>query len=247
MTTSTDAYAGFAERYDWMASDDPFRREFFQRLVARHRVKTVLDCACGTGSDLLMLHSLGCEVRGSDLSEAMLAQARQKLAAAGIGIPLFHADFCHLRDKFNVEFDAVVCLTNSINEVLTDEKALQALSSMRSVLRDGGVLVFDQGQTDASMANPPKYELVVNNRDWTRFFALEYSADIMTVNVFDFLHTEDTSDYKHFKVLVRIRLQDSWARLLQEAGFNRFEFFEDWKCSPYNKTTSRRLIVVATK
>lgn len=242
-----DAYAEFAERYDWMVGDDPFRRGFFERLVARHRVKKVLDCACGTGHDLLMLHSLGCDVCGSDLSEAMLAQARHRLAAAGITIPLLQADFCHLRDKFDMEFDAVLCLTNSINEVLTDEQTRQALSSMRSVLRDGGVLVFDQGQTDASMANPPKYDLVANNRDWTRFFALEYSADVMTVNVFDFLHTEETSDYRHFKVLVRIRFQNSWASLLQESGFASFEFFEDWKCSPYNKTTSRRLIAVATK
>ena len=185
-----DTYEGFAERYDWMVSEDPIRRKFFQQLFADHGVKKVLDCACGTGHDLVMLNSIGCEVFASDLSGSMLAQARKNLSAAGIDVPLIQADFRHLPDSFDVQFDAVVCLTNSINEVLTDDETLQALHSMKSVLRDGGILVFDQGQTDATMKNPPKFDAVVNTRDWTRFFVLEYLGNTMTVNVFDFIHTE---------------------------------------------------------
>jgi ubiquinone/menaquinone biosynthesis C-methylase UbiE len=241
-----DTYEGFAERYDWMVSEDSVRRKFFQQLFADHGVKKVLDCACGTGHDLIMLHSIGCDVFASDLSESMLAQTRKNLSAAGIDVPLVRADFRHLPDYFDMKFDAVVCLTNSINEVLKDEETLQALHSMKSVLRDGGILVFDQGQTDATMKNQPKFDAVVNNRDWTRFFVLEYFGDVMTVNVFDFIHTETTSDFKHSKVHVRIRLQDSWTRLLHDAGFSIVRFLENWDCAPYNKETSWRLIAVAT-
>jgi ubiquinone/menaquinone biosynthesis C-methylase UbiE len=242
-----DTYEGFAERYDWMVSEDPVRRRFFQRLFADHGVKKVLDCACGTGHDLIMLNSIGCEVFASDLSESMLAQARKNLSAAGIDVPLVRADFRHLPDYFDVQFDAVVCLTNSINEVLTDDETLEALHSMKSVLRDSGVLIFDQGQTDATIKNPPKFDAVVNNRDWTRFFVLEYLEDVMTVNIFDFIHTEATSDFKHSKVHVRIRLQDSWIRILKDAGFSSIKFLENWDFIPYNKATSQRLIAVATK
>ena len=49
-----DAYADFAERYDWMKQEDPTRTEFFRRLFSRHRVRTLLDCACGTGRDLIL-------------------------------------------------------------------------------------------------------------------------------------------------------------------------------------------------
>ena len=82
-----DTYEGFAERYDWMVSEDPIRRKFFQQLFADHGVKKVLDCACGTGHDLVMLNSIGCEVFASDLSGSMLAQARKNLSAAGIDVP----------------------------------------------------------------------------------------------------------------------------------------------------------------
>lgn len=247
MDMARDTYEGFAERYDWMVSEDPIRRKFFQQLFADHGVKKVLDCACGTGHDLVMLNSIGCEVFASDLSGSMLAQARKNLSARGSILPLIQADFRHLPDSFDVQFDAVVCLTNSINEVLTDDETLQALHSMKSVLRDGGILVFDQGQTDATMKNPPKFDAVVNTRDWTRFFVLEYLGNTMTVNVFDFIHTETSSDFRHSKVHVRIRLEDSWTRLLRDTGFSTVGFLENWDCAPYNKATSRRLIAVATK
>lgn len=246
MDMTKDTYKGFAERYDWMVSEDPVRRKFFGQLFAEHGVKKVLDCACGTGHDLIMFHSIGCEVFASDLSESMLAQARKNLSAAGIDVPLIRADFRYLPESFDVQFDAVVCLTNSINEVLTDEETLQTLQSMKAVLRDGGLLVFDQGQSDATMKNPPKFDTVVNNRDWTRFFVLEYSEDVMTVNIFDFVHTETTSDFNHSKVDVRIRLQDSWTKILKEAGFSDVKFLENWDWTPYTKETSRGMIVVAT-
>ncbi len=242
-----DPYKGFAERYDWMVDDDPVRWQFFERLFKKYRVQRVLDCACGTGHDLIMLNSIGCEVFASDLSESMLAQARKKLSAAGIDIPLQRADYRRLHDCFDAKFDAVICLTNAINEVLTDEETLQALRSMGSVLREGGILVFDQGQTDANMKNPPKFDAVVNNRDRTRFFVLEYLGDVMVVNIFDFIHTETTSDFKHSEIRVRVRLSESWARILRDAGFSDVEFFENWDFTPYDKSASQRLIAVARK
>jgi hypothetical protein len=97
------------------------------------------------------------------------------------------------------------------------------------------------------MEDPPKFDVVVNSRDWTRFFVLEYLGDMMTVNIFDFIHTQTTSDFKHSQVHVRIRLQDSWERILRDAGFSSGKFLEDWGCTPYSKATSRRLIAVATR
>ena len=70
-----DAYKGFAERYDWWhtGKGNPAREEFYRKLFAEHDVTTVLDCACGTGWNVIMFHSLGFKAFGSDLSDAMLA------------------------------------------------------------------------------------------------------------------------------------------------------------------------------
>jgi glycine/sarcosine N-methyltransferase len=240
-----DPYEGFAARYDWMKGEEPARRAFFEQIFAEHGVTTVLDCACGTGRDLLMFHATGLEVSGSDLSDAMLAQARENLG--GVDIPLRKADYRQLPEHYDGEFDAVVCLSNSINEPLEDAETLHALQSMKAVLRNGGILVFDQGQTDASMRDPPRFAPVVNNRDFTRFFVIDYAGEIQTVHIFDFLHTEEETGFHQASVQIRIRLLDGWRRILRAAGFSRFDFFGDWHGTPYSKETSRRLIAVAHK
>lgn len=242
-----DAYEGFAARYDWMKAPNPAREQFFRRLFAKHRVSKVLDSACGTGQDLIMFHGMGVEVFGSDLSDAMLAQARKNIAQAQVQIPIQKADYGELPKHYDAQFDALVCLSNSINEPLEDTETLRALRSMRAVLRGGGILVFDQGQTDASMRNPPCFAPVVNNRDFTRLFVMEYSGHVQTVHILDFIHTEDQYDFKHATVRIRIRLQDSWTAILGQAGFRSVSFFGGWDGSPYDKESSGRLIGVAEK
>jgi len=243
----TDPYEGFAERYDWMTQKNPAREDFFRRLFTKHGVSTVLDCACGTGRDLIMFHALGCEVAGSDLSEAMLAQARKNLTEASLNISLQQADYRELEQHYEARFDAVVCLSNSINEPLADAETLRALRSMRAVLRPDGILVFDQGQTDASIRNPPKFAPIANNRDFSRLFTMAYTQDVMTVSIFDFIHAQDRCDFKQASVNVRIRLRDGWERILREAEFKQVEYFGDWDLATYNKESSRRLIGVAGK
>lgn len=240
-----DPYEGFAERYDWMEQENPTRQEFFRSLFSKHGVKRVLDCACGTGRDLLMFRSMGLEVFGSDLSDSMLALARRNTEEAGVLIR--KVDYCALPENYDIEFDAVVCLTNSINEPLDDADTMRALRSMKAVLRTGGIFVFDQGQTDASMRNPPAFAPILNNRDFTRFFTMKYAGDIQTVNIFDFIHTEGTSDFQHSSVRIRIRLLDSWLQILRRAGFEEIEFLGDWDSTAYDRNSSRRLIAVAKK
>jgi glycine/sarcosine N-methyltransferase len=242
---AVDPYAGFAERYDWMNQENPDRRAFFRQVFDAHGVTRVLDCACGTGRDLMIFHEMGLTVAGADLSEAMLAQAR--VATAGTGIPLQQADFRELPEHYDTPFDAVVCLTNSINEVLEDEETLAALVSMRAVLRPGGILVFDQGQTDASMREPPRFAPVLNTRDFTRLFTMAYEGEIMHIDVFDFVHTDEVSDFAYSQVRLRVRLVDSWLGMLREAGFGEVQVYGDWHGTAYEKESSRRLIVVAVR
>jgi SAM-dependent methyltransferase len=217
-----DTYAGFAERYDWMKEDDPVRRAFLEQLFAGHGVTRVLDCACGTGRDLLMFHAMGLEVSGSDLSDAMLAQARENLG--DVDIPLQKADYRQLPQQYDLQFDAVVCLSNSINEPLKDAETLRAL-----------------------LSDPPRFAPVVNNRDFTRFFVIDYAGEIQTVHIFDFLHTEERTGFYQASVRIRIRLHDSWRQTLRAAGFSRSDFYGDWSGTPYSKETSRRLIAVAVR
>jgi ubiquinone/menaquinone biosynthesis C-methylase UbiE len=99
---SNDPYDSIAERYDrMMISGNAVRKRFFRELFSKNKISTALDCACGTGRDLIMFHSLGCSACGSDRSEAMLVQARKNIAAAPVEIPLTKTDYRELGRHFD--------------------------------------------------------------------------------------------------------------------------------------------------
>ena len=74
MGSPRDPYEGFADRYDLFdrrfGAYPPALVDFYRDLFARHQVRRVLDCACGTGKHLPLFHSLGCYPVGSDISPA---------------------------------------------------------------------------------------------------------------------------------------------------------------------------------
>jgi len=240
-----DPYHDFADRYDWMALESPTRTAFFKNRFQTHRSTRLLDCACGTGRDLKLFTDFGLDVEGSDLSPAMLDRARKTLSDAGLTVPLHQLDFRRLHEHFSDRFDAVVCLTSALLEVLDDTDALEALQSMRQVLKPGGILIFDQGLSDAMIREKPGVDPILNTRDYSRLFVIDYDPEVMTIRICDFIHTETACDFQTFTVRLRIRLLDDWKRLLARAGFQKVDFFGSWEEEPYDKTTSKRLIAVA--
>ena len=248
-----DLYAGFAERYDLFfghfGEHDATQVEFYRRLLAENRVQRVLDCACGTGQDLHLLHSLGREVTGSDVSEAMLAQARKNLAGAGLQIPLRQVDYRELPRHFRRPFDAVLCLSTSIAHMPNEAEVLRALLSMRSVLRDGGIVVLSQGTSDRQWREKPRFILAVNTPDFSRLFVIDYYAEHSArYNVVDIFHSAESAEMQTWSTdYARILLRDDQERLLKAAGFRAMEFYGTYQFDPYDKETSQRLIAVAHK
>jgi ubiquinone/menaquinone biosynthesis C-methylase UbiE len=244
--SKSDRYASIAGRYARMLEEDPKRSAFFRSLFERYGARSVLDCSCGTGNDLLLFHSMGYHVVGSDLSESMLQVASKLIRQHGAEILLKEADFHNLKAVHGEKFDVVVCLSNSINEVEVDPVA--ALESMTKVLNPNGTIVIDQGQTDFTMKEPPLFAPIMNNKDMSRLFTMAYQGEIMTVNVFDFVHDVDTCnyDFSYSEFKIRIRLLKEWQKIFQSSHLTA-ECFGNWEPEPYNMENSRRLIMVARR
>jgi glycine/sarcosine N-methyltransferase len=242
-----DPYRDFAVRYDAFPRDAAGRTAFFAKLFEEHAVRRVLDCACGTGDDLLLFHALGLDVAGSDRSEAMLSLARTKLAAAGVDVPLLRSGFRDLPGRFGGSFGAVVCLSTSLPHLRDDVEILEALRSMRGVLRDGGLLVLDQGMTDRQWAKRPRFLPAVNTAELCRLMAIDYGDETFTVHVIDFTGGGGERAFYHDTFVYRRLLRDDYERLLLRSGFRGPVFYAGYDGSPYDKDESRRLICVAVR
>ncbi len=250
MNMSDDLYEGLAERYDRFhgafGEHDPDTADFFRRLFQQRCVHRVLDCACGTGNDLHLFHSLGCLVIGSDISASMLAQAEANLTQAGLTVPLHCVDYRELPQQIEGKFDAVVCLSSSILHMPDDTEVLHAFRSMRGVLRDGGILVLTQGTTDKQWKEQPRFILAIDSQDLTRLFVIDYLNQGARYNVLDIERSESDNGLKVWSVeYPRILLKGDLERLLHDSGFGSMVFYGSFLLDPYDKKTSDRLIVVA--
>lgn len=240
-----DPFREFAAYYDRMIQEEPDRVEFFRTLFRKHGVKSVLDCACGTGNDLIMVHNFGLQVCGSDISKAMLAQARKKLTKHQIEIPLKHLDFRELPQHYDQRFEAVLCLTTSLPQLLEEREIGKALKSMREVLKPKGILVLTQGLTDVQLKTRVRFAPAVNTPEFSRIMVVDYYHEEYEVNVLDLGHTQDNDEFDVYGVRYRILLRDDYERLLRKTGYSRIEFYGDWNFKRYDKEESELLIVVA--
>ncbi len=104
-------------------------------------VSRILEVACGTGNFALYLSELGYDLTCSDLSPEMLKIAAAKFERHNIPKKLFAADMSAL--PVQGEFDAVLCLYDSVNYLLDTEDIIETVDSIYAVLRTGGLFIFD--------------------------------------------------------------------------------------------------------
>ena len=241
-----DFYEKFAYDYDEFGAIGDYlgnEKDFFEALFKRYNVKSVLDCACGTGQHIFMFHQLGLEVRGSDYSASMLDVARCNLKKHGIETPLAQCDFRFLEQQHSDRFDAVVCLSTALPHLHSDEDLLLALQSMKSRLNRGGLLVLTQGTTHLTLALP-SIEVVVNREDFSRIFVKEHDDRYQTIHVLDLFHSTGRMESNQYDFVYRILLDDDYKRLLAEVGFDNIQILGDYDMKKYDKD-SNRLIVIA--
>lgn len=116
------------------------------------RIVTVLDSACGIGTQAIGLAALGYRVTASDVSSAAVERAGKEAVARGVN-PLFRVDDLRtLSAADDGAYDLVIACDNAIPHLLSDGEILQAFRQMfRCAARGGGCLIsvrdYDPGDT----------------------------------------------------------------------------------------------------
>jgi SAM-dependent methyltransferase len=158
-----------AELYDVFYGEKPYAAEavylhgLLQRFSARP-IRRLLDIACGTGSHAIELERLGYEVVGSDISDDMLARAREKARETRSGIRFEKQDM-RTFDFASKPFDAVLCLFDAIGHVQTTAAIKQTFRAVHRHLVDDGlfVLEFWHAAAMASQHDPLRVKKWVTN------------------------------------------------------------------------------------
>lgn len=142
------AYEAIAPVYDDFTSHHDYELWLGNLLpkLEHHRLQgsRLLDVGCGTGKSFIPMLERGWEVTACDISESMLALARQKV---GKSADLSVADMRELPELG--EFDLVWALDDAVNYLLDREELEAALTGMARNLAPHGLLMFDVNTLNA--------------------------------------------------------------------------------------------------
>jgi SAM-dependent methyltransferase len=101
-------------------------------------VRTILDVACGIGTQSIGLAKRGFAVTASDLSAGAVERAKVEASRRGVEIDFSVCDMRVARAHHGRQFDAVIACDNSIPHLLTDDEILLAFQQMYDCVRPGG-------------------------------------------------------------------------------------------------------------
>lgn len=146
---------------DWetaMASQAAALGSILVRQCSGAAPMTILDCACGIGTQALGLAKAGFRVTGTDFSPRAIERARREASARSLDLQLHVADMLHLDAVPETGFDAVICMDNALPHFSGDEYLTEAAAQVRRKLRPGGIFVASIRDYDRLIQERPVVE-----------------------------------------------------------------------------------------
>ncbi len=128
--------------------------EFYEEAFHGYDVDSIHDCSIGAGGTTLPLARLGYRVSGSDVSDNLLAKARDNFAGAGYDIDLFSADFTRLGEALKDTYDCLMSTGNSLPHV-DEEGVSDFVRGAAARLNPGGLLYVDMRNWDRLLLEKP--------------------------------------------------------------------------------------------
>jgi ubiquinone/menaquinone biosynthesis C-methylase UbiE len=139
-TAKPSHYTHQAKHYDaFNEENSKITNQTIEKLLKKHKVKTVFDLTCGTGSQVLWLTKRGYEVVGSDINANMLKVARSRAKKEKLALKFLKGD---MRTTKIGNFDAVITIFNAVGH-LTKRDFEKAMRNINANLKMGGIYVFD--------------------------------------------------------------------------------------------------------
>jgi SAM-dependent methyltransferase len=135
-----------AELYDLFYADKAYEDEaaFVHQCLQEYGAdptSNLLELACGTGRHARALEKLGYELVATDYSPDMLEIAERNGKISASSVAFMRQDMRKL--DLGRQFDAVLCLFDSIGYVATNEALMEVLRGVHRHLRPGGLFLFE--------------------------------------------------------------------------------------------------------
>ena len=250
-------YDDFSSDYDrfvdWpgrLAAELPFIERELEAADA-HRV---LDAACGTGMHAIALAQRGYGMAGADLSAGMIERARANAATAEVDVRFEAVGFGELARTFGcTDFDALLCLGNSLPHLLTPVGLAAALSDFAACLRPGGLLLIQNRNFDAILERGERWMEPQSRREgeleWLFLRFYDFEPDGTLVFNLVTLQREGTDGWRQSVASTRLRplRQRELMAALSAADFGGIVCWGDMQGASFRSSSSPNLVITARR
>lgn len=254
---STPLYDSFSKHYDRFVNWDHrlgYELPFIERQLAAAGARRLLDSACGTGRHAIALAGRGYQVVGTDVSTGMIQRARTNGLADGVDIMFAIAGFGGMAPVVGGEFDAALCLGNSLPHLLTLEALVDALQDFRQVLRSDGLLLIQNRNYDRVMRGKGERWMEPQSQceggtEWLFVRFYDYGQDgTLTFNVMTLSRAESgTWNQEVGSTLLRPWRKSELEAMILASGFRGLAYYGDMTGAAYSPLESENLIVAARR
>jgi len=244
------SYSEFADVYDILMKDAKYKKRtaYLWKLFKTHgkTPKLLLDLACGTGEFSCSFAEKGVEVIGVDMSEDMLAVAREKTADNGLDI-LYLCQKAEELDLYGT-VDGAICCLDSLNHITDINKLCKAVKRVSLFMEEGSLFIFDLN-TEYKHRNILGNNTFVIDEDevycvWQNRF--DEKRLITEINLDFFMEDGDTYIRSSESFKERAYTKEQIEGILNKAGLEIQAVYDDLSFeSP--KEDSQRIIYVTKK
>jgi SAM-dependent methyltransferase len=225
---------------DWNASVDRHAR-ILDDVIREHfgeSVRSILDAACGIGTQTIGLAQKGYQLTASDISTGEIEKARLEASQRNLNVDFQVADMRDLQRMFQTKFDLVIACDNAIPHLLTDDDILRAFRQFHQVTTDaGGCIISVRDYAAMERGGRKLYPRLVHDVPQGRivvFDCWDFDGDYYDITMYivedtgqDVAKTNVIRGGRYYCVSI-VRLE----KLMKEAGFNTVTILNDTYFQP---------------
>ena len=236
-----------AEYYDSMVD---FEKGLERRIKALSNfiepgMKTAADLGCGTGLDSISLSMSGISVTGFDISQKMITQARKNTKRFAAAAKFCKYSIDKIPTKFNNRFDFITSLGNTLAN-LNEKQLAGALSRIYKMLKPGGSALIHILNYDLILKSGERIVKISRNDNYHIIRFYDFIEDHLNFNILKY-STSDINNHELITTKIYPHKPEFLKKHLQNAGFEKIKYFENFMKAPFNKRSSKDLVIRVSK
>lgn len=242
------AYESFASVYDLFMDNVDYDEwiEYVEKIFKKFNIKPELVCelGCGTGNIALRLAKKGYDVIGIDISENMLAEAKNKAEENGLSTLFLLQDMREFELYGTV--NCILCLCDSLNYITEDDDIREVFRLVNNYLHPNGIFIFDMN-TEYKFRNIYRDNTFSEITDdaayiWENYYDEDEMINEYYLNFFvkNENGTYDRTEEEHYERAYRL---DIIKKYIEESGMKFEAAYDAFTFEPAREDSERIYIV----